>query len=501
MNKHQVSLKEYLIPKIQAIFPEFELFNIPFTSQEHLDIEGIESFVVQLDSLNQLKVFFHPNSTIPIVDYVLQFFGLSDVSSAKKFIIDKIGEENFDERCKASFFHENLPVPYEESIIKHLDHVVDFLLSGDEYSESQKDVFKIESKIMKAASQDIVIEPAIITYSGNPIIKKNTINLIQGQYGSFKSRLASFFISMMIGKKVGGTLGFEKNPDLDVLACLVDTERNNTEELPYAIQNISHLTGVKFPNNNVFRCTSLKLIDRKSRLDSLKIFIDRLRKLNHKHIYLSLDVATDTILDFNSIEESMSLLDFLGELVEEKDITVMLVIHENPGTRKARGHLGSEAWNKVSAAFRIGVLRNKEGSESNMIELEFLKLRASKKLPKIYLKFCEKTFDFELATKFEVDAAKLVSEQKANIDEVINEIEGHFEDSGQKVDQQTLINVLKEHYVASKGTITTRLKSIVDAGSELVDSDGVACFLKCHSNKGSATFYTLEPKLSLDLEK
>ena len=58
MNKHQVSLKEYLIPKIQAIFPEFELFNIPFTSQEHLDIEGIESFVVQLDSLNQLKVFF-----------------------------------------------------------------------------------------------------------------------------------------------------------------------------------------------------------------------------------------------------------------------------------------------------------------------------------------------------------------------------------------------------------------------------------------------------------
>ncbi|MCF8326520.1 MAG: hypothetical protein K9I84_16305 [Leadbetterella sp.] len=506
MQDFNATLKASLSEKISILCPDFVKFN-KFTFFENPNFTQ-KNFVISFAKEKFVVVWFE-NKNIPFGQFIQVYYRLNDSIETKKFIREKLGD-SFDKVTEDFFFHDyvfspvirNSPDFEEEPIIYQPLKKNNFdKYSSELFQFKHRDIFEIESKLMLAASKEIVVEPPLLSYLGQPVIKKNTINLIQGQFGSFKSRLSSFFISMMLGKVQGEKLGFEKDPNFEVLSCLIDTERNTTEELPFAIQNIAKFTNLKFPKNEVFRCTSLKLTNRTERLESLKQFVEDVRKSTQKHIFLTLDVATDTIFDFNSIEESMALLDFLGVLVEEQNLTVMLIIHENPGTRKARGHLGSEAWNKVSAAFRIGVFRNKDGSESNLIELEFLKLRATKKLPKIYMKFCEKTLDFVLAKKNEVDAAKLVNEQKANIEDVVIEIESYFEYPNQKIDQKTLIKYLSEHFDASKGTIITRLKSIVDAGSELLDSDGVICFLKCHSSSGSATFYTLEHKLSADEEK
>ena len=51
----------------------------------------------------------------------------------------------------------------------------------------------------------------------------------------------------------------------------------------------------------------------------------------------------------------MILLDKLNDMTENKDITVIGVIHENPdGTKKARGHIGTEFVNKATTVVSIG---------------------------------------------------------------------------------------------------------------------------------------------------
>jgi hypothetical protein len=504
MESPQDPFREILRSNITTLLPEFTGFkqNIEFKNQFFKE----NYYFLYLSDNNELIVSFEETlSYQSFGSFIQQYFNIEDITSTKEFIAEKLGLKEIDPKIDAAIFHDNVPEPI--GMIDTSSSTFSSMTFNKEQDNFRKnsrptielrdtDILCVETLLMLKASKRIVIEPAIITYLGEPIIKKNTLNLIQGQFGSFKSRFSSFLITMMMGKKNGENLGFEKNPHLEILSCLVDTERNNTEELPYAIQSIFKITDTPFSSKDVFRCTSLKNVNRKSRLEKLYEYIHEVRNSSDKHIYLTIDVATDTIYDFNSVEESMVLLDFLGVLVEEQNLTVMLVIHENPGTRKARGHLGTEAWNKVSAAFRIGVLRNKDGSESDLIELDFLKLRASKKIPKIHMKFCEKTLDFKLANVLEVNAVRQANQQKANIEEVIAEIERQFNEVDKKIDQKTLIETLRNHFEVSKGTITTRLKSIVETGSEILDSDGVICFLKCHSSSGSTTFYTLETKIS-----
>ena len=65
-----------------------------------------------------------------------------------------------------------------------------------------------------------------------------------------------------------------------------------------------------------------------------------------------LDGIRDVIGDFNSNEESANLISECMAMATNLDCCIFSVLHENPGSEKMRGHLGTELANKVTDTFR-----------------------------------------------------------------------------------------------------------------------------------------------------
>lgn len=64
-----------------------------------------------------------------------------------------------------------------------------------------------------------------------------------------------------------------------------------------------------------------------------------------------LDGIRDVIGDFNDNEESANLIAECMMIATELDCCIFSVLHENPGSDKMRGHLGTELGNKVTDTF------------------------------------------------------------------------------------------------------------------------------------------------------
>lgn len=66
-----------------------------------------------------------------------------------------------------------------------------------------------------------------------------------------------------------------------------------------------------------------------------------------------LDGIRDVINDFNDLKESAKIIDECMVMSTYLQCTLWSVLHENPGSEKMRGHLGTEAANKASDVFRV----------------------------------------------------------------------------------------------------------------------------------------------------
>ena len=82
-----------------------------------------------------------------------------------------------------------------------------------------------------------------------------------------------------------------------------------------------------------------------SKYNPLAVFVDGIR---------------DMLGDFNDLKESASLINQCMTITTYKHCTFWSVLHENPGTDKMRGHLGTEAANKASDVIRV--TKNKTSS-------------------------------------------------------------------------------------------------------------------------------------------
>lgn len=67
-----------------------------------------------------------------------------------------------------------------------------------------------------------------------------------------------------------------------------------------------------------------------------------------KPTVVMLDGVRDLVHDFNDSQESTNMVTSLMKIALENDCSIWSILHVNPGTDKARGHLGTEMQNKVS---------------------------------------------------------------------------------------------------------------------------------------------------------
>ena len=314
----------------------------------------------------------------------------------------------------------------------------------------------------------------------NPILFRNTINVIQGKSGAHKSRLAELQLALFLA---AGEVkaGFYAEKGCQV--CLIDSERNQTEQLPMAIQNVLRIAGYSIEDDpEGFFYTSLLEIDRADRFEAMREYLGSVLAKD-KHTVVVLDVLTDCCKDFNNPLYAMPLIDHLNMLINHMDVTFICVIHENPGSEKARGHVGTEVMHKSTTVLQISMEQDGSGEETGLIKVKYLKCRMGKKPKPFYLEFDAgsfKTADGQAVKNIEAQKVR-----KAAIPDIVEHLEGLFADAPDW-SQKDVINALAQHFQTNEKSIRERLATIVQDGPieeedeihTILNSDALPCYIE-----------------------
>lgn len=364
----------------------------------------------------------------------------------------------------------------------------------NELSDSLKAILKTQEVLKERKSEIIQFSQAILYQNDHPVIFPNTINVIQGQTGSHKSRLSEEIGSTLIahGFSEKESIGFKRNNFIRVHLCLVDSERNHKDQLPYAIQSILVRAGHdRTDNPSNFDYISLLAVERKKRFSVLKEYLEYLREKTAQHIFIILDVATDCIEDFNKVSDSMLLIDLMNQMINEFDVTFLCIVHENPGSsNKARGHFGTEVINKSSTALQVGFEKDSNGIDTEIIRIKYLKCRSTRRFPAFHVKYDDVGKGLVLADETDVATLKSARQQKANEEDLVDFLEAALGKEPMK-NAELLDSLCRDFKVSSK-TISDRLKSIIESENQIMNENSQLCTLKKRKEGKEIVFY-LQP--------
>lgn len=336
----------------------------------------------------------------------------------------------------------------------------------------------------------------------NKIIFPNTINVIQGQAGVHKSRLAEIIASSLLKNKNNkrDLLGFNRKDYTENLSVVYfDTERNLTEQFPRAIQKIQIMAGYnKTDNPENFKYFSLLPIERKYRFETLKNILQHLRDKDNNKMIVILDVSTDCIDDFNRTDSSMNLIDLMNTTINDQNVVFICLIHENPGSEKARGHFGTEIMNKSSTVMQISFEKDSNRNDTELIKIKYLKCRTTKKPDPLYIKYCSIENTLIRASELEVNEYMSDRKKKANVSEIIPFIEITLGES-KGIPKSELIKILMDEFNIGERTIEQRLNDIVNTEpkQEFYNNNSEKCFLIKYK-VGKEIYYKLGSELLLN---
>lgn len=350
---------------------------------------------------------------------------------------------------------------------------------------------ELELKVMM--KKPIEFSRPILKWNDAPIVFPYTINLIQGQTGSHKSRLAELFCSALLTQsiEISESLKLRRNSELDLTLFYVDTERNLKEQYPFALQSILRRAGYPIDTDLInFRFVTLLEFDRRTRFEALKVQLNHMRQNTDSHIVIVLDVLTDCVTDFNRTDDSMALIDLMNNYINQFDVTFICVIHENPGIGgKARGHLGTESMNKASTVLQISFEKDGTGNDTDLIRVKTLKCRNTARLAPIYMRYSQDQKGLVLADETQVQNLIDQRKPKAHIKDVVDQLEKLI--FGGASQQKVLMKALCKHFQTSDKTMKVRLSEIEERELPIANGKGEPCKL-VKSKNGRNVEYHLE---------
>lgn len=473
----------------------FGLKQLP-ESSDRIYIAAGEKDVLSLASIGCDAVCFNSETAIPSEDVVQKLKRI-----AKKLIVlydnDETGIKQSEKLAKlyglsVLMIPDNILLEGEKDISDVLRRGVDFKsfcndtkdFKVNESSLSPNESLIVDKllltrmKLFKRMKDKIVMPTPLVKLKDIGVIYPRTINIIQGKAGVHKSRLAEILCASLITNDPHQDkfLSFKRNSIIHPTVLYVDTERNLTHQYPYALQQIQKNAG--FEQDQVleqFDCISILEIPRADRFKAIDAYLKKKRSEIDGALVVILDVITDCIKDFNRSEDSMELIDLLNSAINQHDVTFIALIHENPGVGdKARGHLGTELMNKASTVIQIGFEKDGKNKPTDLIALNFLKTRASRKPETTYVKFCEERKTLVLASDDDVSSVYQERKQKAKAEKVISYLEENYKES---FIGSELIQELSEWFSCSDRTVKDRVNKIVENKLIIQSKQGEPMFL------------------------
>ena len=362
-------------------------------------------------------------------------------------------------------------------------------------SENLKTVLATQAKLRVLKATDIKFSLPILKQGENAIIFPHTINVIQGQAGVHKSRLSEFICAafLKLHSCNNELLGYKRtNFDATHTVVYVDTERNLSEQLPYALQSIQIKAGYnKTENPGNFEYISLLQINRKERFTVLNEYLQYIKQATSTPLFIVLDVSTDCIEDFNKTDKSMELIDLMNMAINEHDVTFLCIIHENPNSEKARGHFGTELMNKASTVMQVGFEKDANQHDTDIIRVRYLKCRSTAKHTPFYIKYSDEAKGLVLANEGEVSVVINSRKHKASNEDMIEFIRMYLGD-GTTLTRVDFLDKLCKDFDAGQRTIETRIAEIMRLEIEIFNENGERCKLS-KETKEKTVFYKLNP--------
>lgn len=190
----------------------------------------------------------------------------------------------------------------------------------------------------------------IISIDGSCVCSVGNISAICGEAKSRKTFLASALVASAMAYDVTWLNNFksvDKNSDLVVL--WVDTEQGE-RHVRKVIQRMSQMTGaahggVPEPRLITLALRELAPKERKQRL------YDALFTMHYDLVVI--DGIADLQRNTNDLEESDALVTELMAISTIAQTHILCVLHTNPGSDKARGHLGSSLQRKSESVLFV----------------------------------------------------------------------------------------------------------------------------------------------------
>ena len=198
----------------------------------------------------------------------------------------------------------------------------------------------------------------VISRYGSIIASEGNISAVVGAAKSKKTFLCTALVGALL-RRDGESL-FGINPK-NIKVLWVDTEQSasHTQRVVKRIYRLAGWDEERSYEN--LRMLSLREIEPKERYnlmcDAIKLFKPKL---------VVVDGISDLMYNSNCIEESDSVVGGLMALSTEYNCHIMSVLHSNPNSDKARGHIGSTLQRKVETMIYVHKL-----NECSVVEPQF----------------------------------------------------------------------------------------------------------------------------------
>lgn len=214
-------------------------------------------------------------------------------------------------------------------------------------------------------SEDIKESPTCISFlQKGAEYPAGTLDNFSAIIGKTKSR-KSFFISMLIAAAVKGVLfGLIKVSFLPGKNCILyfDTEQSRYH-VQRAVKRICSLSETTLPSN--LFTFGLRKFTPQERLQLIEYAI-----YNSEGVGLVvIDGIRDLVTSINDEEQATDITSKLLKWTEERNIHIIIVLHQNKGDNNARGHIGAEIVNKAETV--ISITKEEDNKDVSVVKAEY----------------------------------------------------------------------------------------------------------------------------------
>ena len=194
------------------------------------------------------------------------------------------------------------------------------------------------------------VEP-LIAIDGSSICSPGNISAVVGEAKSKKTFLTTAIVASAMSYRLNGAPHFNNvSRAMGLIVLWLDTEQGQGH-IRKVVTRINEMTGIKHVGEsedvrlNVY---ALRELDPKQRR---AVLYDALYTIRPELVVI--DGIADLLYDSNDLRESEALVGELMAISTNYNCHILCVLHTNPGSDKARGHLGSALQRKCETVIYV----------------------------------------------------------------------------------------------------------------------------------------------------